>query len=262
MFRVARGTHTTTHIGGAMTTQPLQQVPSVCLYELAFACYIYEPMSNADEAYKEFMEATKPRPDLSKAEHRTALVKWLNKWGCRQFAKDDHELASDEIRDWYREFSTFLSPSKTLLELSDADFDSVRTAYESLAGRRASKRNKRNGGQSDVKIGPTGTAKILFAVRPQALMPWDGFIRNKFGLDGLADSYIVFLKQAKTRLEELGEICARNGHALSELPALANRCDSTLVKLIDEYLWVTITNECKAPTNQVLEQWAEWAHWI
>ena len=62
-------------------------------------------------------------------------------------------------------------------------------------------------------------------------------------------------------LEELGKVCERHGHKLSELPTLVKRPRSTLVKLIDEYLWVTITNKCKAPTNQVLEQWMEWTNW-
>jgi hypothetical protein len=249
---------------GAMTTHRVQQLPSISLYELAFACYIYKRMSNADEAYEEFRKATKPRPDLGKAEHRTALVIWLRKWGCRQFAKDDHKLASNEIRDWYEECYDQLRPlNKKLLEFSDVDFASASTAYAKLAERTASWRSNKTGGESNIKVGPTGAAKILFAIRPQALIPWDAPIREAFEPDDSAKSYADYLMKVKIMLEELGETCKKNGYGLSDLPELVGRpSDSSLVKLIDEYFWVTITNKCKAPSNQILEQWTAWTHGI
>ena len=74
------------------------------LSELAFACYIYGQMSDYDSSYLHFLEATNHALDLKVAEHRIELLKWLNKWGCRQFAKIYYHLASEEIETWYEEF--------------------------------------------------------------------------------------------------------------------------------------------------------------
>lgn len=230
----------------------------VTLSGLAFACHVYAGMSKADKSYQEFLDATKPEPDLTILAHRTALITWLNKWGCRQFAKDDHKLASGKIKDWYEKWHDQLPiTTMTLLELSDADLDSVCEPYKQLAERKASER-KRGDGTTDVRFGPTGAAKILFAIRPQSLMPWDESIRTEFGLDESADSYIAFLKQVKTELIKLDEACKRNGHVLSELPKLLKRPDSSLVKLIDEYFWVRITKECQVPEVENLALWATW----
>ena len=73
------------------------------LSELAFACYIYERIGGYDEALYKFIENTKPNLDIMKSEHRIELLKWLNKWGCRQFAKEYYILASEEIKCWYEE---------------------------------------------------------------------------------------------------------------------------------------------------------------
>ena len=160
------------------------------LSELAFACYIYTRMSDYDSSYQDFLKATNHAPDLNIAKHRKALLQWLNKWGCRQFAKDYHKLASEEIKIWYQEFSALpFHVDATLLELSDNDIAVAKVAYEKLAKRTASWRKTRSGSKSVIMVGPTGAAKILFAIRPNALIPWDDPIRKALKLDGSAKSH-------------------------------------------------------------------------
>ena len=174
------------------------------LAEIAFACYIYSHMSNYDRSYLRFVEETSPRLDLRLERHQMALLKWLNDWGCRQFSKDYHGLAAKEIGEWYEEVSVRLFPvDKTLLSLSNGDFALAEQAYDGLVTRTASRRKRANGHETKVTIGPTGTAKILFAVRPNALIPWDDPIRQRFGEDNSARSYINYLRAAKSHLEEL-----------------------------------------------------------
>lgn len=67
------------------------------LVELAFACYIYDRMTDFNRSYHKFLEKTKPQLDISIDDHRLALLKWLNDWGCRQFYRDFHKQASEEI---------------------------------------------------------------------------------------------------------------------------------------------------------------------
>lgn len=229
------------------------------LSELAFACYVYKKMTDDDSSYRHFLKETNHAPDLGIAKHRIELLKWLNEWGCRQFAKSYHDMASDEIRAWYEESNALLPPPyKTLLELSDVDISSASVAYERLTERTASKRSKKNGGKSNIRIGPTGASKVLFAIRPNALIPWDAPIREQFERDGLAKSYTGYLGWAQAELEELGEACERNGYNLSSLPELIGGPDSSIAKLIDEYLWVTITRNRPAPTDEILTRWANW----
>jgi hypothetical protein len=134
----------------------------------------------------------------------------------------------------------------------------VKRAYAELVVRTASMRERPRGGQTKVEIGPTGTAKILFALRPNALVPWDEPIRRHFQLDGSAHAYIGYLHIVRKNLEELDQACKELGHRLSDLPELLNRHTSSLVKLIDEYFWVTVSRKCPAPARAELLKWAAW----
>jgi hypothetical protein len=92
------------------------------LAELAFACYIYGRMTDYDSSYYRFRRETNPQLDLKNNHHRIALIKWLNGWGCRQFALDYHGLASEEIHSWYQQYGDrFFSPDKSLLDLTSSD---------------------------------------------------------------------------------------------------------------------------------------------
>lgn len=224
------------------------------LYELAFACYVYGCISNYDTSYRDLLESTNRSPDLTIVGHRMALLEWLNKWGCRQFAKSYHDLASAEISDWYENFAANLPPSqKTLLELSNVEINTAVRAFDNLVQRKASMRRNKSRNESVVTVGRTGAAKILFAIRPNVFPPWDEPIREQLG-----ESYFDYLVIVKAALVEFDRECTRNGIKLSNLPEFLERPTSSLVKLIDEYFWVTITNKFQVPSSDTLLQWANW----
>jgi hypothetical protein len=228
------------------------------LGELAFGCYVFS--REYDEAYAQLLQHTKPGLALGDEKHRLALLKWLNKWGCRQFAKEHHSLASKEIKEWYEEFGNDLcAVNATLLSLTDEQLDRIERAYAGLKNRTASHRRGKNGKTAKVSVGPAGTAKILFALRPDALMPWDDPIRDKFGWDGSARSYRKHLEMARCWLNELSKRCKEKGFQLAELPSKVGRPGSSLAKLMDEYLWVTITSGCAPPDKGTLQRWVDWS---
>jgi hypothetical protein len=230
------------------------------LSELAFACYVYAGMSDYDISYNRLRTETSPQVDLAISNHRGALLKWLNDWGCRQFSKNHHDSASAEIGSWYSIFSPRLfPPQRTLSILTRQDLGTVEEAFGDLMHRTASMRETRNGQISPIEIGPTGAAKILFALRPEALVPWDSAIRSNHNLDGSARSYLAFLEIVKNHLSELEVECQRFEINLHELPAYIERPQSSLAKLVDEYFWVTITRRCAPPSNSWLMRWPEWA---
>lgn len=230
------------------------------LAELAFACHIYGSMTDYDRSYHHFRQETAPQLDLKNADHRLALIEWLNKWGCRQFARAYHHVASEEIREWYQAYGErFFSADKSLLDLNDSDLALVEEAYAALSGRPASIRERANGKRSTVSIGPTGTAKILFALRPKALMPWDIAMRKHFRLDGDARAYRQYLGVVREELEEIDRACKERTIEVSDLPALLSRPTSTPLQLIDEFFWVTVSSECASPSREQLERWVEWS---
>ncbi len=228
------------------------------LTELAFACFVYSNMSDYDSSYREFVKATRPRVDLGIKHHRLALLKWLNDWGCRQFAIEYHDVASSEMEDWNKaNIEHLFSIHKSLISLTTDDIKTVKKIYSDLVSRTASKRKLKNK-MATVEFGPTGAAKILFALRPNTFIPWDQPIRTKFELDGTADSYCDYLLTVRDQLEELSKDCERNGFALHDLPNVLKRDGYSVAKLIDEYYWVTITNECEAPREKDLKLWLSW----
>jgi hypothetical protein len=106
-----------------------------------------------------------------------------------------------------------------------------------------------------VTVGPTGAAKILWALRPEALPPWDEPIRAQLGFDGSGESYAAFLTLAQQTIRAVIEDAARLGVSEAEIPAQIGRPHATLPKLVDEYFWATITEGVTIPSPADLEQW-------
>jgi hypothetical protein len=227
------------------------------LSELAVAVYLYECFTRYDKSYFEFLDRTGNGCALAKPAVRNALIKWLNKWGCRQFALKHHSLASNALLKWYQMFAECLPPANAnLWELTDGEIDDCADIFSRLAGARASIRRYKIRSVS-VKVGRTGAAKILFAIRPKVFPPWDGPIRKQKGYTGSA-GYVRFLKDTKAVILDLKRQCERNKISIEDLPIKLGRPRCTVPKLIDEYYWVTITNGCRLPSPKTVKAWACW----
>ncbi|MFX0139332.1 MAG: hypothetical protein ACFFDN_37170, partial [Candidatus Hodarchaeota archaeon] len=131
-------------------------------------------------------------------------------------------------------------------------------AFNSLSKIIASKRIQKNK-EIEVKIGSTGAAKILFVIRPKALIPWDKKIRKKFNFKESGESYVEFLSQIKSILENLEIECKNFGFSLDDLPKKIGRPNSTVPKLIDEYYWVMITNPNSKLDPEIFRRWIQWS---
>ena len=138
------------------------------LFELASACYCYGIQTGFDRGYGEFLSRTQPRFRIQDRDHRASLLKWLNAWGCRQFARRYHADASRQLADWAEQYSALLpAPRRGLWALSDQDVEKMGVPFRALCHLRASTRRRKKGA-SPVEFGPTGAAKILFALRGEA----------------------------------------------------------------------------------------------
>jgi hypothetical protein len=81
----------------------------------------------------------------------------------------------------------------------------------------------------------------LFAIRPQAVPPWDEPMRKAFGWGRVdAVEYATFLAAVRASLIRLAE---RLHVEPSELPTALDRPLSSPVKIVDEFLWMRITRD-------------------
>ena len=211
----------------------------VDLRALSDACRAYEIQTTYDASLHRFRRIIHPSFDALRADHRKALLEWLNDWGCRQFALAYHPLASTNLEAWANKWlATLPSEDLQLTDLSSLEIRDVAVAYEALSKELASRRKQRNGTLSLVHFGATGAAKSMFAIRPKIVAPWDDPIRKALGYDESATSFAAYLSDVATSLKALA---AEAGTAVAGLPALVGRPESPPPKLIDEYNWMVIT---------------------
>jgi hypothetical protein len=230
----------------------------VNLGELAIACFAYGALTGYDESLGNFMREVDSNPDLTRAEHRSAMLKWLNHWQCRQFALAYHDLASSEMLTWYKRWKASLPDrSQHLHEASASDLSSYAEMFDALSSKQASVRESA-GTASRVTFGPTGTAKILFGLRPRFFVAWDEPIRMALRYDGSGASYVDFLARIRQDLTDLASQCARQGLRLEELPSTLCRPEATPAQLLDEYHWVTDTRKVVFPSKEQVECWSRW----
>lgn len=229
----------------------------VRLHEVAIASYLFSKVVDFDSSYEELQEAVEERMDLRRHEHRRALLVWLNKWGCRQFTVDQHDLASDQIRSWHEQH-LFALPSDDLdlWRSTDADLENAELPYRDLAKRIACVRGSNS---FRVSFGPVGAAKILFAIRPRFFLPWDAAIRERLNYDGSPSSYVSFLRDTRRILHDLASACEDNGFSLSDLPTQLGRPQDTLPKLVDKFYWITITRGAEIPSPSIIQKWLDWS---
>jgi hypothetical protein len=231
-------------------------IKDVTLGKIAVAGLLFNSLTPYNTSLGDFRSATGDRIDLAIQEHRDALMNWLNDWGCRHLSKDQHQIASKSILDWYQtNCDTLFSDKTPLWQLEDQEIETAANAYGSLKDRIGARRS-RYGNKSKVHIGPTAASKILFAIRPKALMPWDEAMRKSFKCDGSPESYFKYLITIKNLTLHIRDLCTSKGFQIDDLSKKIGRPDSTVLELINEYVWVTETREIKLPSSEILTQWA------
>ena len=231
-------------------------IEEVTLSKLAVANYIFDSLTSYNKSLSKFRNAIHGVIDLNQERHRKALLDWLNDWGCRHLSKDQHQVASVSILDWYRcnSMATLFSDETPLWQLEDQEIDIAANAYDSLRDRIGA-RHYRSGNKIEVHIGKTAASKILFALRPKALMPWDNAMRKHFDCDGSPESYFKYLVEIRDLTLHIKKLCRSKGFQIDYLPGKIDRGRSTVVELLNEYIWVK-TRGIKLPSSETLMQWA------
>ena len=231
-------------------------IKDVTLGKIAVAGLLFNSLTPYNTSLGDFRSATGDRLDLSIQKHRDALLNWLNDWGCRHLSKDQHQVASKSILDWYqRNRATLFNDKMPLWQLGDLEIETAANAYGSLKDRIGARRS-RYGNESKVHIGPTAASKVLFAIRPKALMPWDEAMRISFDCDGSPESYFEYLIKIRGLTLHIWNLCRNKGFQIDDLPQKLGRPNSTVLALVNEYIWVTATRKVELPSSETLTQWA------
>jgi hypothetical protein len=228
----------------------------VTLCKLALAGTLYNSLTTFNRSLGRLNKATGYCMNLTDPQHRIYLLTWLNEWGCRNLPKEQHDVASDSISKWYEIYGTSLfSKEKPLWELADGDLKKTAYSYgflkDEIGAWRVRGKSKRK-----VHIGPTASSKVLFVLRPKALMPWDEAMRKHFGCSGNPGSYFKYLIIIRNLTLHLENLCRNKGFQIDDLPQRLGRSNYTVLALINEYIWVTVTRKVELPSSETLMQWA------
>ena len=231
-------------------------IKDVTLGKIAVASLLFNSLTPYNTSLATFRFATGDRMDLAIQEHRNALMNWLNDWGCRHLSKDQHQVASQSILDWYQmNCATLFSDKTPLWRLRDQEIESAANAYGSLKDKTGAW-HVHGGRKREVHIGPTAASKILFTIRPKALMPWDEAMRTAFKCDGSPESYFEYLIEIRRLTLHIVDLCRNKGFQIDDLPQKLRRPNSTVLALANEYIWVTVTRKVELPSSETLTQWA------
>ncbi len=230
---------------------------NVTLCKLALASTMYDSLTPFNYSLGRLNEATGSNIDLANRAHRLSLMEWLNDWGCRHLSKDQHDVASNSILKWYQvDGASLFTNEKPLWALGDGELEIAARAYGSLKDKTGARR-VRGGSKKEVHIGPTAASKILFAIRPKALMPWDEAMRISFECDGSPESYFKYLITIRNLTLHIRDLCRNKDFQIDDLPQKLGRPNSTVLALVNEYIWVTETRKCKLPSSHTLARWAK-----
>ncbi len=229
------------------------------LSDLAFSVYVFDSMTKYTESYCDFRSTVGHNLDLNRHDHRQELIIWLNRWGCRQFALDQRQAASENIAQWYeRVAGKMLDCDREIWELNDRELERTEALYSDLFRLTASFR-KRGSQMLRVTVGPTGASKILFALRPRAYLPWDIAIRRSLGYGNDGKGYVDYLLDVGQALRVLERSCVETGSSLKELPSQLGKPEATIPALVNAYIWVVHSQGVRPPDRDQLRQWAKWS---
>lgn len=229
-------------------------IKDLTLSKLAVANYIFDSLTSYNKSLLKFRNTINGVIDLNQEKHCEALLDWLNDWGCRNLYVEQHAISSGNIMKWYKNYVDALPYNKPLWLMEDNDIELVAKAYGSLKNEIGAIRH-RYGKEIKIHIGPTAASKILFILLPEAMMPWDDAMRKKLGYSSGSRAYADYQHMIRDLTLHLDYLCHRNNLDIDELPDKISRRYSTVLELLNAYIWITVTREIELPSPQILSKW-------
>lgn len=210
----------------------------ITIRRLKITCYLFSCFTNYDKAYSRVQG--EENIDLHLEPHQAQVLIFLRGYGCRQFKLEDENISKNSLTKWINIHDNYLPGySVNLHESHDEEIEKVEKFYDDLKELHASNKKTKK-----ITFGPAGASKLLFAIRPNMFVPWDGPIIKNFKYKGTGKDYCKHLKYVKSRILDLKSECEAIGKTINDLPSLVGRESMPIPKLVDEYLWVNITKGC------------------
>jgi hypothetical protein len=142
------------------------------------------------------------------------------------------------LASWWADASSLLPAGGVrLAQLTDADLRAVSNGYAELYRRPAAV--SRAG--TVRSFGPTATAKLLYFLRPLAITPWDQAISVRTGQGGDGAAFLRHLTTCRDWAQALEAEARAQGLQPAGIGPFLGRPGASVAKLIDEWLWATIT---------------------
>lgn len=188
------------------------------------------PQGRADHSLRRFRDAVGGVPDLTQPDHVRVCRVWLNRWGCRigYPADDEGDALVPAMAAWWQDWGSRLpAGDRQLADLSDAELETLAGAFTDLDAVPATSRRR---------LRSTAAAKLLFALRPLAVTAWDLQIAKRPAANG---NFLAHLTDARAYAQSL--LDEAGGRGIGDVPVYVGRVESSLAKIIDEVLYLTIT---------------------
>ena len=183
-----------------------------------------------------------PHPDLTQSETAHRMRRWLNAWGCRlRYPRDGDETDPfvSGVAHWWADWQPRLpARGRALDRLGDPSLSVLADAYDTLGQLPVSLPGRRRR-----RVGPTAASKTLHFLRPEAALPWDAQIAGRFAAGRGRDGYLAHLDRSRTWARTIVAEAARNGIPRRQISIDVRRPNSSVAKLIDEYLYQVITRD-------------------
>lgn len=194
-----------------------------------------QPQIQADGSLERLRVATGGAPNPCKPEHVVALRILLNAWVCRiPYPRDGVDLLASSLDGWWRIHRRRL-PDAPLSDVDDRGIDKLALAYSDLTQLPAGV--NRDGHVRS--LAPTASSKLLWVLRPQTACPWDVAIAKAGGQGTEMVGYANHLRKARAWSRQITVEAAARG--IDDLPAFVGRPGSSLVKVYDEWCYLTFT---------------------
>jgi hypothetical protein len=204
------------------------------------------PQDRADTSLAALLSVTGGSADLANARQRLEFRRWLNKWVCRLRYPQPGEPDpfSDSLALWWEATGSGL-PDSPVAELNDNEVAVLAASYADLASRPGALLT-RNGVPAGYRtIGPTAASKIMFVLRPHTVPPWDAAIARSTTGGTSLDHFRRHLEAARVWATAILDEARRDD--IPDIPGHVGRPGSSLAKLRDEWMYLTITRGCAVP---------------
>ena len=173
-----------------------------------------------------------PRLDPADTEHRRALHRWLNSWGCRiRYPQPgEPDLFDVALAEWWtRRRRALGAVREPLAQLTDHHVRVLVGAFDDLRASVVAPRRT---------LGSTAAAKCLYVLLPRTVMPWDQAIAEHLhgGRDGVA-----FAAHLALGRRWAAALLAEAGTGEDDVVDALGRPGSSLARVLDEHCYVTFT---------------------